>query len=110
MVHFVTHCRVTNGVYYQTQTPSAFLAPLFFKSPPPVLHTVDTEVVIPPIPVGIFGPRPGEIGTEPRRVKCPHTAYFLFGPPPNDRVALFFSAQCASCTFIFQSFQLDNTK
>jgi hypothetical protein len=104
MVHFVAHCGVTNGVYYQTQTPSAFPAPLFFKSPPPVLYTVDTEVVVPPVPAGVFGPRAGEIGAEPRCIKCSHAAYFLFGPPPNDRVALFFSAWCANRTFILSVF------
>jgi hypothetical protein len=94
MVHFVSHCRVSNGTYYQSQSPSAFPQPDYFQAPPLLLHIQVATVVVPSV-----GPQ------ELRwRVCTSHLAIIPTGLGPADITYVFFVVGCSLRTFFITVF------
>jgi hypothetical protein len=94
MVHFISHCRVSNGTYYQSQSPSAFPQPDYFQAPPLLLHTQVATVVVPSV-----GPQ--ELCW---RVCTSHLAIIPTGLGPADITYVFFAVGCSLRTFFITVF------
>jgi hypothetical protein len=108
MVHFVSHCGVTNAVYYSSQFSTAF--------PPLAAHTRGTSVLLdirsgtvpnPGFPLWDLGVDDGESCKAPLEQPFTAVAHIKWGPRDIDFDALFFAPECLPRTFLIASFPDD---
>ncbi|KAF8486584.1 hypothetical protein F5888DRAFT_1640096 [Russula emetica] len=99
MVHFASHCGVTNAVYYSSQSPSAFSTPQHRSAGSIHLDLEEGRVPIPGLPLWELDP------TRPVREETyGAVARVEYGPGPGDWVALFFTKSAIVRNFFIAVF------
>ena len=98
MVHFASHCRVTNAIYYSSQLPSAFPTPAQRSAGAIHLDLQTGTVPSPRIPLGDLSIQP------PREDAYGAVAWLHFGPADNDWAAVYFAPGCLTRNFFIALF------